>query len=186
MNKIKLVITAAMLAVLSMVFQFASLESGTGMNFDLVAVPWVLSAFLLGPFAGAITVGVSSIFIALQSSAGWVGAGIKLVASLPLVVAFAFLSKYSKEPSKPLFLIALSASIVARVFLAHTVNALFTFPMFGIPVDAQIDSLFSVPLGFSVSWIGTIDVLNVVQSLIEFTIVYLLIFKTKIRERLHV
>jgi len=198
MNKIKLIITATMFAVLSMVLQLTALETGTGMNLDLVAVPWVLSAFLLGPVGGAITVAVSYLFIALQSSAGWVGATIKLVASLPLVAVFAFVSirtkNFSKNlifgtssvnPSRALLFGMFSLAIVARVLIAHTVNAWFTFPMFGIPVDANIDSLFSVPLRVSVSWIGIIDVLNIIQSLIEFAIVYVLIFKTKIRERLH-
>lgn len=187
MNRTKLVMTAAMLAVVSIIFQyFIFLPSETGMRIDLVAVPWVLAAFLLGPLGGAITSIASYVVIALTAPTGWVGATIKLAASAPLVIAFAVLSLRKPAPSKMLLGGALAAAIVVRVILAHAVNAAFVFPMFGIPVEATVNEVFFfLKLSQEVSWLAVLDVLNVVQSLIEFAVCYVLLFHTRLRERLH-
>jgi riboflavin transporter FmnP len=177
-----------MLAAVSLFFQFMPftfLPTASGMRIDFVAVPWIISAFLLGPLGMAITSFVSFLVIGFAGGTGFFGAAIKLVASLPLAIAFLLAGIKWKMPNAKILASVFITAVVARVLIAHVVNYYFTFPAFGIPVDATINELVPgvIPIP-TVSWLLLVDALNVVQSAIEFGTVYVLLFRTRLAARL--
>ncbi len=177
MNRIKLLVTAGMLAGLSVLLQVNPLfvETPWGMQIDLVAVPWLIASMLLGLFGGLVTSSVSALVIALVAKTGWLGALMKFVATIPLVAAIGLARIKSKNPGLRVFVVALAAAIFARTVFAIVLNYYFAMPIW---LGKTTGELFAViPLWW-------IYVPNTIQSLLEFSVAWLLVFKTKLKGKI--
>lgn len=86
--KTKTLIAAAMLAALAFILQIGNgilgIPTGFGMTVDLVAVPILLAFFVLGYEAAFYSLGLLGLFILFTSPTGYIGAIMKIAATLPM------------------------------------------------------------------------------------------------------
>jgi riboflavin transporter FmnP len=175
MNKTKTIISASLLAALSLILEFSPIFYKFGdIRVDLVGVPWILSTFLNGFFGGIITGITASILIAFTAPSGWIGALMKFLATMPMVLILGLIILKYGYKFKALF----SGFIIALIIRAISmplINYYFAFPLFwGVPVKQALN--YPIEL---------IIIPNVLLSIIEFVVSYLLIFKTRLKERLN-
>jgi len=173
MNRIKLLVTAGMLAGLSIALEFSPLLYKFGdIKIDLVGVPWLIATMLLGLAGGLLTSVVTTLVMCLLTPTGWVGAFMKFMATVPMVLLLGIVIwrfGYSIKPMLAAFIAALAIRCVGMVFL----NYYFAMPVFwNIPVEQAVQ----YP-----AWLLIIP--NAILSAIEFSAAYLLVFKTRLRER---
>ncbi|MDP2974444.1 MAG: ECF transporter S component, partial [Candidatus Diapherotrites archaeon] len=94
MNRIRLLVTAAMLAGLSIVLEFTPLFYKFGdIKIDLVGLPWVIATMLLGLAGGLITSAVTAIVMSFLTPTNGIGAFMKLSATIPLVLLLGIVSR---------------------------------------------------------------------------------------------
>ncbi len=174
MNRNKVVIGSALLAALSLVFQFLPLFYKFGdIRIDLVGFPWILSSLAFGLSGGLLTSVISSIVLVFTPS-GWVGATAKFLATVPMVVVFGLLKLKGKTALKFLFAGFIFATVFRAIFMS-LFNYFFAFPVFwGVPVEEALN----YPLELIV-------LPNIFLSVIEFSLAYFVLFKTKLRSRLN-
>jgi riboflavin transporter FmnP len=173
MNRIRLLVTAAMLAALSVVLEFIPLFYKFGdIKIDLVGLPWVIATLLLGLLGGLLTAAVTAIVMSLLTPTGWIGAFMKLSATIPLVLLLGIAARKYGSSLKAM-LAAFVAALAVRCIGMLYLNYYFAMPVFwNMPLEAALQypaALIIIP--------------NAVLSIIEFAGAYLLVFKTRLRER---
>ncbi len=176
MNRNKLIITAAMLAALSValelippLFKFAGV-----IDIDIVGVPWIIAVFVLGMRGGLITSFISAIAIGLIAPSGWVGAFMKLAATLPIVLAVGLVT-WKFGMGKLHLGIAFVGGALVRVVGMVLLNYYFAMPVFwGIPIE---DAIARFPPEI-------IIIPNFLLAIIDFFGAYLLVTSTRLKERL--
>ena len=174
----KKIIYASMFAALSIVFQLSPFWPTTwGMRIDFVAVPWIIVLFLFGLDVALVTAVITSLLIAFITPSSWLGASAKLLATLPilLIVGLYLIKgrtlKHNKFQQFLWFFLAIS--IVVRAVLMVFFNYYFALPIW---LHKSIDEVM-----VAIPW-WMIVVPNIIQSIIEFGIAWLVVFKTKIRK----
>ena len=96
-------VSIAMLAAVAAALQFyngvAGIPTGFGMTVDLAAVPVILAFFLFGLEASLYVLAGLALVITFASPTSWLGASMKVAATLPMVLvpAFAVLAKAKKS-----------------------------------------------------------------------------------------
>lgn len=174
-DKTKLIITASLLAAFSFLIQLMPFWPTTwGMRIDLVAVPWLISLFLLGIEGGLISAFSASFFIGLAAVAGYLGAGMKLISTLPLILFLGIGSKFKGRKKHYWYLLSFLFAVFIRCILMVYVNYYFALPIW---MSMTTEEIFAaVP----VYWI---IVPNIIQSIIDFGIAWLIVFRTPLKER---
>jgi len=177
MHKYKLLIGSAMLAVVSVLLQIYKIAYPWGgiIDIDVVGVPWLISTFLFGLYGGFLTSLVSAIGIAVFAPTGPIGAFMKLVATIIMVIivgAFGKTVGFGKKGMAMAFITCLVARPVIMVFFNYFVG----IPLFfGMPTDVAMQEfpveLFIVP--------------NMILAAIDFWVAYALVFGTKLKARLN-
>ena len=176
MHKYKLLIGSAMLAVVSVLLQVYKIAYPWGViDIDVVGVPWVMSAFIFGLSGGIVTSIVSAIGIAIFAPTGIVGAVMKFLATIIVVLAVGLICWKTKFSRKGIA-VAFIAALVIRPVVMTVFNYYLGIPLFfNIPTEQALQQfpmeLFIVP--------------NAILAVMDFWIAYLLIFSTKLRERLN-
>ncbi|MCX6799047.1 MAG: ECF transporter S component [Candidatus Diapherotrites archaeon] len=175
MNRTRLLVTAGMLGALSLALEFTPLFYKFGdIKIDLVGVPWVLAALLLGLAGGVVTSVVTALLMALLTPTGWIGALMKFLATAPMVIILGLVIRKFGVKLKPL-LAGFAVALVARCAGMLFFNYYFAMPVFwNLPVEAALQypaALLVIP--------------NAALSVIEFAGAYLLVFRTRLRERLN-
>jgi len=175
MNKIRLLVTAGMLAALSLALEFTPIFYKFGdIKIDLVGLPWVIAALLLGLRGGLLTSAVATLTMSLLTPTGWIGALMKFLATAPMVLAFGAVKWRFGLRLKPLFagfIAALAARCVGMLYF----NYYFAMPLF-----------WNMPPQQALQYPAFLLVApNAILSIIEFAAAYLLVFKTRLRERLN-
>jgi riboflavin transporter FmnP len=173
MNKIKRLVTVVMLSGLSIVLEFVPLFYKFGdIKIDLVGLPWLIATMLLGLTGGLLTGLVTALVMSLLTPTGWVGAFMKFAATVPMVLILGLVIVKFGPKFKPMlaaFFCALAVRAIGMLYL----NYYFAMPVFwNIPLDAALQ----YP-----AWL--IIVPNAILSAIEFACAYLLVFKTRLRDR---
>ncbi|MCK5022940.1 MAG: hypothetical protein KAS04_02090 [Candidatus Aenigmarchaeota archaeon] len=172
------VTSAGILAAISAVFQIVHLGylSPWGMWIDLVAIPWILAYFLFGWRGALATSIVSAIIITLIAPSTWLGALMKWVATFSMwFVPFLYqkFSKLSLSDFRRPKVIAISVifALILRGFLVIPLNYFYAIPIWTgmTPVQA---------IEFLPWWI--IFGLNAVQGILEFSVAWMLIFRSKL------
>lgn len=169
------IIMAGMLALLSVVLELTPIVWKTpwGMDIDLVGLPWLLSGVLFGLYAGLLTSAAAGFVIGLIAPSSFLGAGMKLAATIPLVLGLAALRKRLKKKKGriPLFMLAGLLAVLIRTVAMIFMNYYIALPLW---LKQDPATLFQeIPL-----WV--IYVPNLIQSMIELVLCYLLVFKTKL------
>jgi len=181
------IIGTAVMASLSIIMDLLPLPRVVwGMKIDLVGAIWVL-AFLLYGLKSAL--GVSSIvtiYIAMFSSTGYVGAVMKFVATVPMFLVPAimihlpfFRKKEANTFSSLIVIIAATIlASIARLFVATTVNLYWAIPIWFNMNPDQVLAYF----GGIVPLIVFVASLNVVQGIVDIAVSWALAFKLKLSQ----
>jgi len=177
MHRYKILIGAAILAGVSVLLQVYKVALPMGvMDIDAVGVPWLISTFLFGPLGGILTSVVSAIGIGAFATTGWVGAVMKFIATIIMVLLVALFGKVLGYGKKSM-LFAFVACLIARPVVMVFFNYYIGIPLFfGIPADVAMREypveVFLVP--------------NAILAALDFWVAYLIVFRTKLKMRLNV
>lgn len=172
LNKYYIYSIAAMLSGLSLLFQLMPFwPTSWGMRIDIVAVPWIIALFMFGWRASLLTTGISFILIGFIAASSWLGAGMKALATLTLLVPLYFSYDVRKKRLHYFWLFFMFGLVLRSVAMIY-VNYYFALPIWLHMSSSEIIAEF--PWYFIV-------IPNVVQGAIEVLIAYLVVFKTKLR-----
>ena len=176
MHKYKIIFGAALLAVVSILLQIYNIKIPMGvMDIDLVGVSWLISTFLFGLSGGAITSIVSAIGIGFFAPTGPIGASMKFLATIIMVLIVGLIGKKFGFGKKPMF-VAFIACLIARPIIMTVFNYYLGIPLFfemttEMALAEFPPELFLVP--------------NAILAAIDFCVAYLLVFSTRLRTRLN-
>ncbi len=182
-------VLAALLAGLGGALQLIShvlaIPTGFGMVVDLVAVPSYISAFVLGPFYGALTLFLTCLVILFLSPTGIIGAFMKFSATLPSLALMSLVGdKIKSLKALSLLLVAIAVRGLLMVFLnLYVAGPLF----FKVSPDVLVRKLSEIdlPLFGKGAFIPAVIVFwNGVQTVVEVAVAVVLIEKTKLKEKI--
>jgi len=170
---------AGALSALSAVLQLYHLGYQSpqwGMWIDLVAVSWIIAYFLFGIRGGFFVSFLGAIIITLFAPDTWLGASMKWVATVPLIVSlYLFAGLFKKNISEfrhvRNMVIPLLSGIAIRSLLVIPLNYYYAIPIWTGMTPKQ--AITAIP------WY-IIFAFNTVQSLIDVLIAHLLVFKFKL------
>ena len=177
MHKYKILIGSAMLAIVSVLLQIYKIAYPWGgiIDIDVVGVPWLISTFLFGIYGGLITSFVAAIGIGVFAPTGPVGAIMKFLATVVMVIIVGLIGKFFGFQKKWLA-IAFVICLIVRPVIMVLFNYYFGIPLFfGIPTEVAFQEfpleLFVIP--------------NMILTAIDFWVAYALVFGTKLKTRLN-
>lgn len=177
MHRYKVLFGSAMLAVVSVLLQVYKIAYPWGgvIDIDVVGVPWLVSTFLFGIYGGLITSFVSSVGIGVFAPTGPVGAVMKFLATVLMVLVVGLVGRFFGFGRKWL-VVSFLACLVVRPVVMVLFNYYFGIPLFfGIPTEVALKEfpveLFIVP--------------NMILAAIDFWVAYALVFGTKLKSRLN-
>lgn len=166
--------TVAMLAALACIMQLLPFWPTTwGMRIDLVAVPWFLALFLVNLRGSLVTALITFLFIGFFAPSSWLGASLKLVATLPILLGFYF--AFRKRPDWKKGWVFVVSTVAVRVIVMLILNYYVALPIWLSMETAEIISKYP--------W-WMIAIPNIVQSAIEISVAYYLLFFTRLRNRI--
>lgn len=176
MNWNRIVIGAALMAALSVVLEaFLPAPKIGFIDLDFVGVPWGISTLIFGPFGGLITSAATALFIFFGES-GWIGAVMKFSATIPTVLALAFI-RWKRLYSWRFLAAAFIIATVLRVSIMVPLNYYFAIPLF---VHISVEEAFA---RFPVLPITVVP--NIIVSAIEFAVIYAVVFGSKLKRELN-
>lgn len=181
------VVSIAVMSALSIIFELMpAFRVFWGMKIDFVGTIWVLSFFLYGLREALYVSLITTGFIMIYSPTGIVGAAMKFIATLPMLLvtaALGYLPGFSDNTSKKyadpkvLILSAILANLV-RITVASIVNYYWAIPLFlGIPSEIIIDTMFA---GSILGFVAFVASMNLLQGIIDIVVPWLLAFKFKL------
>jgi riboflavin transporter FmnP len=183
---LKISIVASMLA-LTALFELINralpLRAPWGMSIDFVALPVMIVFFILGMRYSLLTaVGMFCILIII-GFAGFVGAVMKFLATVPMVLVLGGLAltplKNKDNPgltyrSIAKFILAATLAIVARCAVATLINYYWAIPLFfSMPVEQVIQTFF---FGSIWGFVGFVSALNITQGVIDLAVAWIIVF----------
>lgn len=170
---------AGALAALSAVVQLIHLGyqfPQWGMWIDVVSVTWIVAYFLFGIRLSLLVSIVGALIITLFAPETWLGASMKLIASVPLALSLFFwavaLKKDKELFSKPVNLILpLVVGIIVRCLLVIPLNYFYAIPIWTgmTPAVAMKVIPWFIIAGF-----------NAVQSVIDVGFAWLIVYRFKL------
>lgn len=147
-----------------------------GMWVDVVAVSWIVAYFMFGTRVGMIVSFVGAIVITLFAPDTWLGASMKLVATIPIILSFALIhhrsqkSKSGFDDPKSL-LLPLILGVLIRCLLVLPLNYFYAIPIWTkmTPLEAWTNIPWYVIVAF-----------NIVQSIVDVGLAWVLVYKFKL------
>jgi riboflavin transporter FmnP len=169
----------AALAAISAAFQIVHLGYKTpwGMWIDIVAIPWILAFFLYREKAAFLVSIVGSILIALFDATGWLGASMKLLATIPMLLTPWFLKNSwnlrLKDFNKVTVIIPwIVIAVIFRGIIIIPANYYYALPIWTGWSPEKAMSMLPWWIIFS---------LNAVQGILEVTVAWSLVFKFRLK-----
>ena len=188
-SKSYFVVSTAILSALAILFDVMSdafpLRAPWGMKIDFVGVIWILAYFLYG-LKEALSVSIiTAIFISMVMPTGFLGATMKLIATLPMFVIPELIARFygSKRRAKifnNIIIITISGILatIVRLVVATLLNLYWAIPIYyGIPQVEVINAL-----GGWVALITLVAGFNVIQGIVDIFVSWLLAFKFNLSE----
>jgi len=189
LSKTRLVTSIAFLLALSILFEtIPSFRVFWGMKIDFVGAVWVLAFFLYGLSEALIVSILTTMFILVYSPTGFVGAAMKLVATLPmflipaLMLYLPFLRNRASRPFNSILVISAAGilAILARLVIASFANYYWAIPIYlGKPSDIVMKEVFGGSILTYIAWIAS---MNVFQGIVDILVPWFLAFKLKIAQ----
>jgi len=189
-TKSYLVASIAIMSALAIIFDVFSdvlpLRMPWGMKVDFVGTIWVLSYFLYGLSAASSVSVITTLFITMFMPTGFVGGIMKFVATMPMFLVPALVSRLpffsnhgAKLFNKPLLIVVVAVlANVVRLLVAMGANYYWAIPLWtGIPTGDILAVMFG---GSILEFIIFVAGLNVIQGIIDVVIAWLLAFKFKL------
>ena len=187
LSKSYFIASIAMMSTLAIIFDLLpSIRVPWGMKIDFVGTVWVLSYFLYGLSVALPVSVITTIYIAMFSITGFVGATMKLIATAPMFLvpaAVSYLPFFSKRSSKIFNKLLLIVGLcilanVARLLVATTVNYYWAIPLWtGIPTDKIFEAMFD---GSFLAFIVFVAGMNVIQGIVDLFVSWILAYKLKL------
>lgn len=181
------VVSIAVMSALSIIFELMpAFRVFWGMKIDFVGTIWVLSFFLYGLREALYVSLITTGFIMIYSPTGIVGAAMKFIATLPMLLvtaALGYLPGFSDNTSKKyadpkVFILSAVLANLVRITVASIVNYYWAIPLFlGIPSEIIIDTMFA---GSILGFIAFVASMNLLQGIIDIVVPWLLAFKFKL------
>jgi riboflavin transporter FmnP len=182
----KISIVALMLA-LTAVFEFINralpLRVPWGMSIDFVALPIIITFFILGTRYSLLTAVGMFFTLIIIGFAGFVGAVMKFSATIPMVLVlggFALTPLKNKDipgltyRSIAKFILAAALAIVARCAVATLINYYWAIPLFfSMPMEQVIQSFF---FGSIWGFVSFVSAMNVTQGVIDLAVAWIVVF----------
>jgi riboflavin transporter FmnP len=188
-SKSYFVVSTAILSALAILFDVMSdvfpLRAPWGMKIDFVGTIWVLAYFLYG-LKEALSVSViTAIFISMVMPTGFLGATMKLIATIPMFVIPELISQFYglKRRAKMfnnIIIITISGILatIVRMVVATLLNLYWAIPLwYNIPQAEVINAL-----GGWVALITLVAGFNVIQGIVDILVSWLLAFKFNLSE----
>jgi len=181
------VVSIAVMSALSIIFELMpAFRVFWGMKIDFVGTIWVLSFFLYGLREALYISLITTGFIMIYSPTGFVGAAMKIIATLPMLLvtaALGYLPYFPDKTSKTynsltVLILSLVLANIARIAIASIVNYYWAIPLFfGIPSETILETMFG---GSLLGFILFVAGMNLLQGIIDMTVPWLLAFKFKL------
>jgi len=180
-------VSVAVMSALSIAFELMpAFRVFWGMKIDFVGTIWVLSFFLYGLTEATYVSLITTLFILIYSPTGLVGALMKFIATLPMVLVPAALSYLPLQPErsskaygsiKALLLSAVLANL-ARIIITSLVNYYWAIPLWtGIPPELLLKVMFG---GSLLNFLIFVASLNILQGVIDIVVPWLLAYKFRL------
>jgi riboflavin transporter FmnP len=189
-TKSYVIASIAILSALAIIFDIFSdvlpLRMPWGMKVDFVGTIWVLSYFLYGLSAASSVSVITTLFITMFMPTGFVGGIMKFVATTPmflvpaLVSRLPFFSKHgAKLFNKTLLIVGVTfLATIVRLLVSMVANYYWAIPLWtGIPTGDILAVMFG---GSILEFIIFVAGLNVLQGIIDMVVAWLLAFKFKL------
>lgn len=147
-----------------------------GMWIDIVAVTWIMALFLFGARVSLFVSFVGAVIITLFAPDTWLGASMKLVATLPILILLAVWLKVNRKQlnyyQKPINLfVPLLIAVIIRCLLVIPLNYYYAIPIWTGMSSSQ--AMVAIP------WY-IIALFNVVQSILDVVLAWILVFRFKL------
>jgi len=170
---------AAGLSALSIITQLIHIGYQSpqwGMWVDIVAVSWFIAYFLFGLQLSLLVSLVGAVMITIFAPETWLGAGMKWIASVPILFSFGLMAfmmrKTFHQYRNILFLsVPLLCGILVRCLLVVPLNYYVAIPLWtGMTTALAIKTI---------PWF-IIVLFNVVQGLLDVTLAWIIVYKFKL------
>jgi riboflavin transporter FmnP len=178
----------ALFSTLSIIFDLIpSIRAPWGMKVDFVGTIWVLCFYLYGLTEAFFVSSITAIYITIFSATGFVGAAMKFIATAPMYLIpaiIAHLPFFSKREAKmfsnPLMMISAGVfATLVRLVVASLVNLYWAVPLWwGIE-----PSMVLPRFGGLVPFIIFVAGMNVLQSVVDSVVPWILAFKAKLSDQ---
>ncbi len=148
-----------------------------GMWIDLVAVSWLMALFLFGARMSFIVSLIGSVMITLLAPDTWLGASMKLVATMPSLIFLALWLNFRKK--KPDYYND-PKRLIIPVVIAMVVRCLLVIPLnyyYAIPIWTGMNAARAMVV---IPWY-VIAVFNIIQGIFELTLAWLLVFQFRLK-----
>ena len=173
----------ALSAILELINRALPLRVPWGMSIDFVALPVMLTFFILGTrYATLSSIGMYAVLLVI-GFAGFVGGTMKFFATVPMVLVLGALLltplKNKAFPvmtyrSLPKYIFAAALAIAARCIVATLLNYYWAIPLFfSMPVDQVIQNFF---LGSIWGFVGFVSAMNVTQGILDLAVSWVFVF----------
>lgn len=170
---------SAALAALSATVQLIHLgylSPQWGMWIDVVSVSWVIAYFLFGIKPAVLVSAVGAIIITLFAPETWLGASMKLVATLPILLAlFAWVAMQKKNHTT----YAHWQNLIIPLLIGTLVRCLTVLPLnyfYAIPIWTGMGPAQAMKV---IPWF-VIAGFNVVQSIIDVGLAWVIVYRFKL------
>ncbi|KKQ01750.1 MAG: hypothetical protein US11_C0004G0020 [Candidatus Roizmanbacteria bacterium GW2011_GWA2_36_23] len=179
LSRVRTIAMAAGLAAFSAVVQLVHIGYQSpqfGMWIDIVAVGWIIALFLFGFRISMMVSIIGALMITLFAPDTWLGASMKLVATLPTVIILSAWLLFKKKKNtfysnKINLIIPLVISLIIRSALVLPINYYYA-----IPIWTGLSSAKAMQI---IPWY-VIVLFNIIQGIIEVVFAWLLVFKFRL------
>ncbi|MDH5810738.1 MAG: hypothetical protein QXO54_05430 [Candidatus Methanomethylicaceae archaeon] len=175
----------SLMIALSLIFELINralpLRVPWGMSVDFVALPIMITFFILGTRYSLVTAFGMFLMLCMVGYASIIGAIMKTVTTVSMVVTLGILSTcilrgppQSSYKSVPKYSISAIASLLMRCGVAVVLNYYWALPLFfQMPVEKIIENFF---FGSYLGFVSFVSTMNVVQGIVDLVGSWVLVF----------
>lgn len=147
-----------------------------GMWIDIVAVCWIIAFFLFGLRISLIVSLLGALMITLFAPDTWLGAMMKWLASVPVLVLFSLWASFMRHKISQyhkfwFMLIPLVLSLIIRCVITIPLNYFFAIPIWTGMTTAQ--AMDAIP------W-QVIAIFNIIQGVIDVLLAWIIVYRFKL------
>ena len=172
-------IFSAALAALSAVVQLIHIGYQSpqwGMWIDVVAVSWIIAYFLFGIKPALVVTLIGTLIITLFAPDAWLGASMKFIATLPMILSLFFFSRVRKIKLSDF---ERSSNLIPVLFLGIIIRCVIVIPLnyyYAIPIWTNMTPQQAIS---AIPWY-IIALFNTIQGILDIILAWLIVFRFKL------